>query len=186
MLAVKTHEHESGAMNIFNKVIMLVRDPYEAIQAEFNRQYSANNHTGYAPEFVYNLDNGKIWRDFVYNSSSSVYTWENTYIYWYYSFLDPSTRYVIYYHDLVHNTEHELRKVLEFLKTNVTEKEMKCALKYREGSYHRTNKKIGVEIFVAKMRHDIDQIKSRVYKMLNGGMRDEDRAEILKINVPLL
>ena len=182
VLVVKTHEPATHSMRMFNKAIILVRDPFESVKSEFNRRLSdiPNIHIGHAPEFLYRQHNGKVWKDFVFKSSTSVHDWEAIYTNWYYHFIDPKTRHVIFYNDLVHSTEHELRKALDFLKRNVTNKDIKCALTHKEGLYHRKNKTIGVEIFDAKMRDKINWIKNRVYKMLKGEMPMVDWAENMK------
>ena len=46
VLAVKTHEFGKGARSHFQRVILLVRDPFSSLQAEFNRR--SGGHTGHA------------------------------------------------------------------------------------------------------------------------------------------
>ena len=46
VLVVKTHEFGSGARKSFEKVILLIRDPFQSLQAEFNRR--SGGHTGHA------------------------------------------------------------------------------------------------------------------------------------------
>ena len=46
VLAVKTHEFGPRARSTFEKVILLVRDPFASLQAEFNRR--SGGHTGHA------------------------------------------------------------------------------------------------------------------------------------------
>ena len=46
VLVVKTHEFGPGARGHFEKVILLVRDPFASLQAEFNRR--SGGHTGHA------------------------------------------------------------------------------------------------------------------------------------------
>ena len=43
---VKTHESKAGMVDNFDAAIMIVRSPYDAFMAEFNRV--AGGHTGYA------------------------------------------------------------------------------------------------------------------------------------------
>ena len=164
VLAVKTHEHNPNSKFKFNKVIILVRDPFEALQAEFNRQ--SGGHVGHASANSYKRQGGKHWKSFVYTGAMK---WSNTNTYWYDSFPDPSTRHVIFYDELVHNTQHELESLLDFLNIDITKNQMKCAMTHKEGLYHRSKKKVvGVELFDAKMRQTIIDIKERVYKVLKG------------------
>ena len=69
---------------------------------------------------------------------------------------------MIFYDDLVRNTDYELRKVLEFLKTNVTNKDIECAMTYKEGLFHRRNKTLDVEYFDSNELHKFARVN--VYK----------------------
>ena len=163
MLAVKTHDCcNPNSKFIFNKVILIVRDPYEALKAEFNRQ--SGGHFGHASTNMYKKQNGKHWKSFVYKGAIK---WANTNTYWYNSFPDPSTRHVIFYDKLVNDTQHELERILDFLNIDIARNQMKCAITHKEGLHHRAKKKVfGVELFDAKMRQTIDVTKERVYKLL--------------------
>jgi hypothetical protein len=46
VLAVKTHEFGPDSRNKFDRVILLVRDPFASLKAEFNRR--SGGHTGHA------------------------------------------------------------------------------------------------------------------------------------------
>ena len=171
VLAVKTHEHNTNSKFKFNKVILLVRDPFEALQAEFNRQ--SGGHIGHASANSYKRQGGKHWKSFVYNG---IVKWSNTNTYWFESFPDPSTRHVIFYDKLISDTQHELEKLLEFLNIDITKSQMECTMTHKEGMYHRSKKKVvGVELFDAKMRQTINDIKERVYKVL----KDETDIQLL-------
>ena len=166
VLAVKTHEHNPNSKFKFNKVILVVRDPYEALQAEFNRQYSNNtSHIGHASISSFKRQGGKHWKNFVY---SGIVKWANTNTYWYNSFPEPSTRHVIFYDELVNDTENVLQRVLEFLNIDITKKAMKCVVEQKEGLYHRSKKKLGIELFDTKMKRTVNDTKDRVYKLLRG------------------
>ena len=168
VLAVKTHEHSPNSKFKFNKVILMVRDPFEALQAEFNRQ--SGGHIGHASANSYKRQGGKHWKSFALNGAIK---WENTNTYWFNSFPDPQTRHVMFYDDLVRDTQHELEKVLDFLNVDITKSQMRCAIRNKEGLYHRSKKKVvGVDLFDAKMQQSINDIKDRVYKLLQEGKND--------------
>ena len=139
----------------------MVRDPFEALLAEFNRR--SGGHIGHASVNSYKRQGGKHWKNWVY---SGVVTWANTNNYWYESFPDPSTRHVIFYDDLIRHTETELKKVLNFLKIDITKESLKCAIQRKEGLYHRSKKKMGIELYDKNMRKTINEIKMRVYNDL--------------------
>ena len=93
--------------------------------------------------------------------------------YWFNSFADPQTRHVMFYDDLVRDTQHELEKVLDFLNVDITKSQMRCAIRNKEGLYHRSKKKVvGVDLFDAKMQQSINDIKDRVYKLLQESKND--------------
>jgi len=57
VLVVKTHESGSSARSLFEKAILLVRKPSEAILAEFNRR--AAGHIGHAGRDKYTRNAGR-------------------------------------------------------------------------------------------------------------------------------
>ena len=59
---VKTHEFGEGTIKSFNKVILLIRNPYEALQAEFNRR--SGGHVGHAPAEKYSKEQWQILENF--------------------------------------------------------------------------------------------------------------------------
>ncbi|XP_078467725.1 LOW QUALITY PROTEIN: uncharacterized protein LOC144730824 [Lampetra planeri] len=61
-LCVKTHESGRREIEAFDAAILLVRNPYRALVAEFNRKYGG--HLGYASEKRWR---GKEWPDFVHS-----------------------------------------------------------------------------------------------------------------------
>ena len=106
VLVVKTHDHLSNSKNQFHKVILIVRNPHEALQSLFNYIYSSS-HVGHASINSYKSH----WTKFVYEHAI---TWAQTNTYWFGSFPNPSSRHILFYEDLVNNTENELKKVLAF------------------------------------------------------------------------
>lgn len=48
VLAVKTHSSNAEVMDLFHQAILLVRNPYDVILAEFNRQHAG--HIGHASQ----------------------------------------------------------------------------------------------------------------------------------------
>lgn len=57
VLVVKTHESGQSARSLFEKAILLVRKPSEAILAEFNRR--AAGHIGHAGRDKYTRNAGR-------------------------------------------------------------------------------------------------------------------------------
>ncbi len=63
VIAVKTHEFGPDALGAFDRAVLLVRDPFASILAEFNRR--AGGHVGHASADKYRRSGGKYWRSFV-------------------------------------------------------------------------------------------------------------------------
>ena len=55
---VKTHRFNKEHVKAFDGAILIVRDPYKTMIAEYNRQFGG--HTGYAPEVQYKNSTGKL------------------------------------------------------------------------------------------------------------------------------
>lgn len=47
VILVKTHEYGKGEHDLYKKAILLIRNPFKTILAEFNRQ--SGGHIGHAP-----------------------------------------------------------------------------------------------------------------------------------------
>ncbi len=60
--AVKTHEYGPEAIAPFDRAVLLVREPFASIQAEFNRR--SGGHVGHASADKYRRDGGAKWRAF--------------------------------------------------------------------------------------------------------------------------
>jgi len=155
VVVVKTHETQRGN---FDRAILLVRDPYKAILAEFNRQ--SGGHVGHARPKAFK---SKGWPTMVQNGALS---WERFNTNWAKYFeSDPENLLVVHYSQLRNNTEAEVKKVLEFLEISVTNSTMQCVMKHREGRYHRQKKQKQdlEEVFDSNMTSHIETIKARVY-----------------------
>ena len=160
ILVVKTHKRE---VDTFDKIIMLVRDPHEAILSEFNRQ-SSKSKTGHAPSKSFE---GPYWKQFVYRMTNE---WAKSNIFWYKSFPDPSTRHVTFYAKLVTETEDELRKMVKFLGMDISNETMQCITDKKEGPFHRKRSQtVGRDVFDDNMMAKLNFTKRKVYAILNGG-----------------
>lgn len=165
VLVVKTHEWGPRARGLFKRAILLVRNPAAAIQAEFNRQ--SGGHVGFASADRYRRNKGKFWLTFVNDKLSS---WKKTNLDWLEKFAGPT--HVIFYEQLVDNTEHTLRTVLDFLlsgtRPNNTAPQiqmarLQCALDRREGIYRRKKRLLHVDPFTVPMRAKIAAAQQDIY-----------------------
>ncbi|CAG9769935.1 unnamed protein product [Ceutorhynchus assimilis] len=159
VLVVKTHEWGLNARNMFSKAILLVRAPDKSIQAEFNRQ--SGGHIGFASPDRYRRNNGKYWNQFV---ADNLRGWHQINMDWLYNFTGPT--HVIFYEQLVDNTEHTLKTVINFLGVYVPEKKFQCAIEQKEGIYRRKRRVLNFDPFTAEMRVKIKALQEKVYNAI--------------------
>lgn len=76
--------------------------------------------------FIYVSD----WQQFV---TDNLRGWQQLNMDWLYNFTGPT--HVIFYEQLVDNTEHTLKTVINFLGVYVPAKKLECAIERKEGIY---------------------------------------------------
>ena len=116
VIAVKTHEWGAGTRDLFTRAILLVRDPFDSILAEFNRR--SGGHIGHASQEKFNRDKGRFWQDFVINKAKD---WEDMNSDWINNFHGPLL--VIMYSNMTNRVEEQLQRTLDFLHMSVTKEE---------------------------------------------------------------
>ena len=135
MLVVKTHypavifEERPNFIN-FDKAVLLIRDPFEAVKSEFNRQKANGNHTGLASEEAFRMH----WKNFTETKSIK---WFEFHKYWLSKFINPQNIYILLYKSLVEHTENEVKKLLNYLNVKATNTDLACMMAHKEGLYHR-------------------------------------------------
>merc|ERR1719369_1305361 len=160
VIVVKTHEWGPGTRQQFDSAILLVRDPFESILAEFNRR--SGGHVGHATQEKFNRDKGRFWQDFVVNKAKD---WEAMNTDWIKNFHGPLL--VILYSDLINNVEEQLRRTLDFLSVSVTKEEMECAMKRKEGINRRKKKRLKTgSVFDGYLTNIVNERKDRVLKLV--------------------
>ncbi|XP_049878969.1 WSCD family member CG9164-like isoform X2 [Pectinophora gossypiella] len=151
VLVVKTHETLHTYRNsIFKSTIILIRNPRDAILAEYNRRHMG--HIGTAPKSAFKkkirrkegdgIEKNKSkthketeWERFV---ASQMTAWESWHKAWLAVFRGPI--HIVFYEALVKDTRRVLRDILNFINYNVTESALTCAITHREGIYRRRKK----------------------------------------------
>ncbi|XP_039364428.1 WSC domain-containing protein 1 isoform X1 [Mauremys reevesii] len=126
-ICVKTHESGKREIEMFDSAILLIRNPYKSLMAEFNRKCAG--HLGYATDRNWK---SKEWPDFV-----------NSYASWWASHVLDWLKYgkhlfVIHYEDLKQNLIPKLKEMLEFLNMTVTEDRLLCVENNRDGNFKRS------------------------------------------------
>ena len=160
VIVVKTHEWGPEAMQPFDKAILLVREPFSSLRAEFNRR--SGGHIGHASADKYKRNNGRNWRDFVYSQGGE---WEAMNLSWMRQFKGPIM--VMFYDKLREDVEAELRRTFAFLGLNISQKNLGCVLSRKEGIYKRSKKNLNFEVFDPKMMQFLEMKKSNLYQILD-------------------
>ncbi|KAK4314790.1 hypothetical protein Pmani_013936 [Petrolisthes manimaculis] len=165
VVVVKTHEWGPEMRKVFSRAVLVVRDPYSAIQAEFNRQ--SGGHIGHAQPDKYTRDGGRYWEKFV---TTKALAWMNTTLDWL-KFEGPL--HLVFYEDLLDNLPEEMRRILEFLDQEVSESNFDCMVRHQDGIYKRRRRPLNFDPFTAKLRALVDRcrrlVDRAVREMLAGG-----------------
>lgn len=162
----------------YERAVLLIRDPFKASLADFNRQISGNNHTGIATL--------KQWRRFfptyikrrTSNWSKMYFKWcrrirkENRiFVRWVETPLcdiwapNVKSNYYTRYEDLKKDPEKELRRILTFLNVRIDERALECTLKNKEGNFKRRKVKKPPE-FVFGTRKKWRKVAERTYQRI--------------------
>ncbi|XP_070535716.1 sialate:O-sulfotransferase 2-like [Ptychodera flava] len=142
-LTVKIH---GNYMKDFQAAILLIRDPYKSLIAEYNRRMAGKTGTASMSDFF-----SEGWNQYL-NERAPV--WETHVLHWL-SIEKPLL--VIDYLSLKEDTIGEMSKITEFLKTGMTDTRRQCLLKDMSGSFHREGQKsVPDDPFTADMHLQIE------------------------------
>ncbi|GAB0198270.1 WSC domain-containing protein 1 [Grus japonensis] len=157
-ICVKTHESGKTEIEMFDSAILLIRNPYKSLMAEFNRKYAG--HLGYATDRNWK---SKEWPDFV-----------NSYASWWASHVLDWLKYgkrllVVHYEDLKQSLIPKLKEMVEFLNMTVTEDRLLCVENNRDGNFKRSGaKQKDFEPFTQEMKDLINRYILTVDEALRG------------------
>ncbi|NXN95343.1 WSCD1 protein, partial [Rhinopomastus cyanomelas] len=157
-ICVKTHESGKTEIEMFDSAILLIRNPYKSLVAEFNRKYAG--HLGYAADRTWK---SKEWPEFVTSYAS---WWASHVLDW----LKYGKRLlVIHYEELKRSLIPKLREMVEFLNMTVTEDRLLCVENNRDGSFKRSGaKQKDFEPFTQEMKDLINRYILTVDEALRG------------------
>lgn len=154
MLVVKTHQMPN--IKHFDKIILLIRQPMDAIRAEFNRRIGG--HNGFA---TYSDFQSSKWKDFVQEQSEH---WYHFYKAWL-EFKGPML--VLNYDDLVSDTFRILFQVLKFLDfPPVTHDIWNCLDSNSKGNLHRPKLSFNFNVFTYEMRYYLNEKYEKIKSMI--------------------
>ncbi|XP_025861016.1 sialate:O-sulfotransferase 1 [Vulpes vulpes] len=154
-ICVKTHESGRREIEMFDSAILLIRNPYRSLVAEFNRKCAG--HLGYAADRNWK---SKEWPDFV-----------NSYAAWWSSHVLDWLRYgkrllVVHYEELRHSLLPTLREMVAFLNVSVSEERLLCVENNKEGSFRRRGRR----------PHDPEPFTPEMRTLIDGYIRTVDKA----------
>ena len=189
VIVVKTHNigitRNKGK---FDRAVLLVRDPFDAILAQFN-WIQSKSHIGHATEDKFH---GKGWSSFAKNwvpgcssfecfAKKEVKRWTELNMSCLNLFKKKQQHFIaISYEDLIQNPEKELSKVLQFLDIKISDESMRCTIDCKEGIHHRSkNKTVNFPIYSPEVAEVIKSEKVTVYQKL-GLPYPQSAEEILK------
>ncbi|KAJ3603769.1 hypothetical protein NHX12_028510 [Muraenolepis orangiensis] len=147
-ICIKTHESGKKEIEAFDSGILMIRNPYKALMAEFNRKYGG--HIGFASQAHWK---GKEWPEFVKN-----------YAPWWASHTLDWLRYgkrvhVVHFEDLKRDLFSQLKAMVLFLGPLVSEDRLLCVEGQKDGNFKRSGlRKLEYDPYTPEMRGDIDKL----------------------------
>ncbi|KAM9321349.1 sialate:O-sulfotransferase 1 [Gastrophryne carolinensis] len=154
-ICVKTHESGKREIEMYDSSILLIRNPYKALMAEFNRKCAG--HLGYATERHWK---SKEWPEFV-NSYAS--WWASHALDW---LQHGKKLLVVHYEDLKKDLIAKLRQMVAFLNLPVNEDRLLCVENNKDGNFKR----------VGSSQTVLDPFTKEMKDLINGYIRTVDKA----------
>lgn len=148
VLGVKMHRCSRKELHVFESVILLVRNPYNAMVSEWHR-YHTSYHKGTVD---LNTFRTKEWEEFVEEESSH---WERMMRN---CLKDRQRKLVIFYENLQNNLQVELVRIHRFLRIPIDGDRLLCTQTNAEGNFHRGSK----EEFDPYTREMVETINRRI------------------------
>ncbi|NWQ92349.1 WSCD2 protein, partial [Burhinus bistriatus] len=141
-ICIKTHESGQKEIESFDSAILLIRNPYKALMAEFNRKYGG--HIGFAAHAHWK---GKEWPEFVAN-----------YAPWWATHTLDWLRYgkkvlVVHFEDLKRDLFVQLQRMVGLLGITACEDRLLCVEGQKDGNFKRSGlRKLEYDPYTPEMR----------------------------------
>ncbi|XP_048370773.1 WSC domain-containing protein 2 [Sphaerodactylus townsendi] len=154
-ICIKTHESGQKEIEAFDSAILLIRNPYKALMAEFNRKYGG--HIGFASHAHWK---GKEWPEFVKNYAP---WWATHTIDW---LKYGKNVLVVHFEDLKRDLFVQLKRMVSLLGIVVLEDRLLCVEGQKDGNFKRSGlRKLEYDPYTPEMR-----------KMIGGYIKTVDSA----------
>nr|BDD89481.1 WSC domain-containing protein 2 [Oryzias latipes] len=147
-ICIKTHESGKKEIEAFDSSILMIRNPYKALMAEFNRKYGG--HIGFASQAHWK---GKEWPEFVKNYAP---WWASHTLDW---LTYGKKVHVVHFEDLKRDLFSQLKGMVRFLGLNVSEDRLLCVEGQKDGNFKRSGlRKLEYDPYTTEMRTAIDKL----------------------------
>ncbi len=163
MLGIKTHVGRKNPPNPkwpakYDRVVVLVRDPFDALLAEFNRQHS-QNQTGFASDEKFE----QHWNTYL---AKTIEFWKGFHTFFKAEYKSHQVMFVSY-EKLTKNLIEELKNVLAFLGYSLPKNVADCVKVNREGLFHRVKPVVDqMKYFNAEQKVVLTATRDDVYKKI--------------------
>ncbi|XP_058995650.1 sialate:O-sulfotransferase 2 isoform X2 [Mustela nigripes] len=156
-ICIKTHESGQKEIEAFDAAILLIRNPYKALMAEFNRKYGG--HIGFAAHAHWK---GKEWPEFVRNYAP----WWATHTLDWLKFGKKVL--VVHFEDLKQDLFVQLGRMVSLLGVAVREDRLLCVESQKDGNFKRSGlRKLEYDPYTA----DMQKVISAYIKMVDAALK---------------
>ncbi|XP_076127518.1 sialate:O-sulfotransferase 2 [Alosa pseudoharengus] len=168
-VCIKTHESGKKEIEAYDASILVIRNPYKALMAEFNRKYGG--HIGFASQAHWR---GKEWPEFVNNYAP---WWASHTLDW---LKFGKKVHVVHFEALKNDLFAHLKTMVIFLGLEVSEDRLLCVEGQKDGNFKRSGlRKLEYNPYTPEMRAMIDglinTIDSALKKRKMSGVPEEYR-----------
>ncbi|KAI9545134.1 WSC domain-containing protein 2 [Dissostichus eleginoides] len=151
-ICIKTHESGKKEIESFDSSVVMIRNPYKALMAEFNRKYGG--HIGFASQAHWK---GKEWPEFVKNYSpwwaSHTLDWLNY----------GKVVHVVHFENVKRDLFSHLKGMVQFLGLKVSEERLLCVEGQKDGNFKRSGlRKLEYDPYTPEMRASINELVRKV------------------------
>ncbi|XP_026996476.1 WSC domain-containing protein 2 isoform X2 [Tachysurus fulvidraco] len=147
-VCIKTHESGRKEIDAFDSSILMIRNPYKALMAEFNRKYGG--HIGFASQAHWK---GKEWPEFVKNYAP---WWASHTLDW---LQYGKNVHLVHFEELKQDLFSQLKRMVVFLGLKVSEDRLLCVVAQKDGNFKRSGlRKLEYDPYTPEMRQKIDDL----------------------------
>ncbi|KAK7934123.1 hypothetical protein WMY93_005019 [Mugilogobius chulae] len=146
-ICIKTHESGRKEIEAFDAGILMIRNPYKALMAEFNRKYGG--HIGFASQ--------AHWKGKVARVCEKLLPWWASHTL---DWLQFGRRvHVVHFEELKRDLFAQLKGMVQFLGLEVSEERLLCVEGQKDGNFKRSGlRKLEYDPYTAEMRAHIDEL----------------------------